>query len=136
MNTLEKNKSLYEDYPDYMEREEAKREGWDIIGNKDATPYQKAHAYLYRIIWSHYWRARESMESQRRHKSNLKKVMGNSYYPGYRLDIDHYTNHWLYANGNRISNEVLKIIAEEYFYEPKKNKYLPEGMTLYQCNGI
>jgi hypothetical protein len=118
-------------YPSYEMRERVKDEGWKKI-SETACPREKACHYLNNIIWSHYWRARESLEANRKWKSLLKKVMGKKYHPGYMLDMDHYIPHYLYANRERITQKVIDAFKEEWDYKPEKSKHLPDGMTIYQ----
>jgi hypothetical protein len=122
----------HEEYPDHETREEVKRLGWEIIHDEKTNIYQKARAYVFYIIWSHYWRARIDIEDSKNSKSILRKIRGNKYHPGYVLDIDHYTPHWLHANSNGISYEVLKEIQKQFSYLPEENKYLPYAMSQYQ----
>lgn len=120
-----------EEYPSYEVREKAKQEGWKKIA-ESVSPREKAFHFLYRIIWSHYWRAREDIENRRYHKTFLKKIRGKKYYSGYVLDIDHYTPHWMHANRERLDQNVLDLIKDEFHYEPEKCKFLPDGCTSYQ----
>lgn len=124
MNFQKMDSSEY--YPTYHEREEFKSEGWREISKTD-DPNKKAWFFLYRVIWSHYWRAREEIEKNSKRKSLLKKIRGKKYYPGYILDIDHYTKHWLWANKGMLDEATIKATE----YEPEENKYLPEGRTSY-----
>lgn len=123
---------LSEEYPDYLKREKIKSQGWKIIGNPNSSLFQKASAYLSLIIWAHYWRAREILESSRYHKTILKQIMGNKYYSGYILDIDHYIRHWLYSHREKVDPEILNTIEKEFHYSPQKNKYLLDGHTMYE----
>lgn len=127
------NQILGEKYPTYEEREDAKREGWHEIRNSDSVQ-KKAWYFLNRIIWAHYWRAREDVEQKKNKRSFLRAIRGKKYYPLYTLDIDHYTQHWLWANQESVSPEVMKAIKEIYFYEPEENKFLPKGYTQYQLH--
>jgi hypothetical protein len=119
---------MYEKYPTHHELEECKQEGWKRISESNC-PRQKAMQYMNRIIWSDYWKARQEIETQRDCKALLKKIRGKKYYSYYVLDIDHYTLHWLHAN--KVPEDVLDVIKEQWHYEPEENKYLPEGRTSY-----
>ena len=122
---------LDQEYPTYEIREKAKREGWEKIAIAKSVR-EKAFYFVNYIIWSHYWRAREDIESKKKRQTILRKIRGKKYYPYYQLDIDHYTRHWLHANRKSLSEEVLGLISEEWGYEPEENKFLPEGCTQYQ----
>lgn len=117
-------------YPTYQEREDAKRVGWKKIEEtQDAVI--KAYVFMHYIVWSHYWRAREAIESSPKPKSFLRKIRGSKYYKHYTLDIDHYTKHWMWANSKLLSEDVLLAIEDRFGYEPEENKLLPEGHTNY-----
>lgn len=123
------------EYPSYETREKVKLEGWQKIANASSVR-EKAFYYLQHIIWSHYWRAREAIESASKPQFLLRKIRGRKYYLYYELDIDHYTNHWLHAFKDIIPMEVVNIIEEEWGYKPQENKYLPKGYSLYQIDGL
>ena len=118
-------------YPSYEMREQVKYEGWEKI-SETVCPREKACHYLNNVIWSHYWRAREALENNRKWKSLLKKVMGKKYHPGYMLDMDDYIPHYLYANLENSPKEMLNAIKEQWHYEPKESKYMPKGCTCYR----
>lgn len=141
-----------EKYPTYEYREARKLYYDEIYSKEDTSPRQKAHCRLHGRIWSHYWRARIALEdspTKKEYVSKLKKIRGKKYYLGYRLDIDHYTNHWLWANGDREGPEVLAWIYDpikgdfsryknnEYklWFDPpyysEQSKYLSKGASLY-----
>jgi hypothetical protein len=115
----------------YKEREDLKREGWNLL-QKSETPHEKCSAFMHFIIPSHYWRARENLENRKDYKKCLKVIFGKKYFPGYEMDIDHYTEHWLYSH--KIILSVYKGVLESCseFYEPKESKYLPQGFSIYQ----
>ena len=114
---------------EYLEREELKREAWRQYASKTTSTYQKAYAIL-EIIRAHYWRAREGLEA--RTVTKQKIIHGKRYCKGYQLDIDVYTKHWLFANGEKlVSKDVLNCIKDSFGYEPVKSKYLPPGFTSY-----
>ena len=129
-----KRMSEYEYYPSYTEQEEQKSKGWELLSKrgKSMTDYERSYVILHTIIWSHYWRARISIEMQRKRKTYLKKIRGSKYYSCYVLDIDHYTKHWLHACGEIIGNENVKAIEDHFHYTPEANKYLHKGMTMYR----
>lgn len=136
-NSLECTTNPHSDIWDYEFREAIKDLAWLLIREhlKEKNYYAAAFYLLHGVISSHYWRAREAIENHRKSKSLLRKIRGKKYYPHYELDIDHYTCHWLGANHDRrelFPEEVVKVIAEQFYYEPEKNKYLPMGMTNYQ----
>lgn len=116
---------------DYEEREKLKQEGWSKF--KDCkTPYGKMQILMHYIIMAHYWRAREELESSKKCDKYLKLIRGKKYYKYYQLDIDHYTEHWLFANKDQefMKDGVFESCKE--WYEPKESKYLPKGMSIYQ----
>lgn len=118
-------------------REEIKDLGWRLMRyhRQRKNFYHAAFYLLHGVISSHYWRAREAIENNRKCKSLLRKIRGKNYYPGYQLDIEHYVSHWLGANGDRrdlFPIEVVRSLEEEFYFKAEKNKYLPSGMTNYQ----
>ncbi len=116
---------------EYKEREELKRKGWDDF-SKAETPSGKCQVLMHTIIKSHYWRAREALENRKDCKACLKKIRGSKYYPGYELDIDHYTEHWLFANqDHECMMNGVKEAAEEDWYTPKESKYMTKGCSSY-----
>ena len=119
----------HEDYPSYEEREEIKQRAWKGFYNGDDR--QKVHCLLHGIIWAHYWRAREDLEENKKIYRKVMNEMYREYIEGYQLDIDRYTNHWLYSMKEKVSESVLKILKEEWHYEPQEFKYLPKGATIY-----
>ncbi len=126
-----------ENFPTYEEREVAKKVGWNKLTEYESKGDYQAAAYplLHYIIAADYWRAREALEAMKDYKKNIKKIMGKKYFTGYLLDIDHYTNHWLAANGHRkelFAKETVQALQDEFGYEPEANKYLPKGMSIYQ----
>lgn len=120
-----------EEYPSYEFREKVKTEGWQKIFEATSAR-EKAFHWLHSVIWSHYWRAREHLESRKDHKTCLRKIMGKKYYPHYVLDIDHYTCHYLYAMREKITQDVLDCLKDEFHYEGQKCKFLPDYCTSYQ----
>lgn len=120
-------------YPSYEERERQKDEGWRLLASEELSFFEKAHVVLHTIIWAHYWRARIAIENCKDREERLKTIRGEQYYPCYILDIEHYTNHWLVANGKRLLHpEIIKAISERFYLKPETSEYLPEGMTMYQ----
>lgn len=113
---------------EYHEREQQKTEAWRLLADKETSLTIKAQALL-RIIDAHYWRAREHLESMPR--SVQRRIHGKRYLPCYQLDIDVYTRHWLHANGDRISPEVIECVRNELGYEPEPSKFLAKGKTSY-----
>lgn len=97
-----------------------------------STVSEKSFYYINNIIWCHYWRAREDVENSINQKTLLRKIRGKKYFNNYKLDIDHYTKHWLYANKDSLSQDVLNEIKKIWGYEPEENKFLPKGCTGYQ----
>jgi len=114
---------------DYDEREKLKQEGWKNISD-DNQPHKNAYYFLHYIIKAHYWRAREALESTHNYRTFLRKIVGKKYSPGYELDIDHYTEHWLHANKHLMNEATLQYFID-WFYSPKESKYLPKGHTTY-----
>jgi len=116
-----------EDYPTYEEREA--RKNTDLYAM--TTVHGKARYLLNGKIWAHYWRARIELEEASHTQSLLRKLRGRQYYPHYQLDIDHYTNYWLAANGDREEPEVIKYIADTFGYKAQPNKFLPKGYSIF-----
>ena len=80
-------------YPSYRLREDFKSIGWKFYslflnekGYKEA-----ARMLLHFVIWSHYWRAREDLETSKNSRTETRKIAGKMYFRGYKLEIDHYT---------------------------------------------
>lgn len=122
---------------DYRMQEDVKDLAWRLVREYiDLKQYRHAAFYLlHGVITPHYWRARQALENSSKCKTYLKKIRGKKYYPLYELDIDHYTCHWLAANEDRpdlYPKEVIQAIDEHFSYRPEKNKYLPEGMSVYR----
>lgn len=130
---LKKRMDKDEYYPSYSEREEQKDKGWGLLSSIDLSYLQKAHAVLHTVIWAHYWRARIDIENSKQRENYLEMIRGENFYPGYILDIEHYTSHWLASNGLRLlCPEIVKAIKDDFYLEPKESEYLPQGMTMYQ----
>lgn len=113
---------------DYHAREQQKTEAWQLLAAEGISLTIKAQALL-RVIDAHYWRAREHLEA--RPKSEQRRIHGKRYCPGYQLDIDVYTRHWLHANGDRIAPEVVEAVREQWYYEPEQSRFLAKGQTSY-----
>lgn len=116
----------------YREREQQKTEAWRVLADESASLTLKADALL-RVIDAHYWRAREQLEAKPR--SVQKRIHGKRYSPGYKLDIDVYTQHWLHANGHRISPDVIETVREQWHYEPEQSRFLAKDQTSYAIPG-
>ena len=115
---------------EYAEREAMKHEAWKVINSKDANIRAKAWGVL-KVIEAHYWRAREDLESMP--KAAQRRIHGKRYCPGYQLDIDVYTRHWLVANKSiPISYEVIQHVKSEFGYDPEESKFLHPGQTSYR----
>ncbi len=119
---------------DYESREKLKAEGWELFG-KAQSAHAKRNVLMHFIITAHYWRAREAIEARKSPKKALKMIYALYYTPGYEMDIDHYTPHWLFSQRNQrfMTKEIYDACKE--WYQPKRSNYLPEGMTLYQLPG-
>jgi len=117
-----------ESYMNYETRENYKRDAYKIINSNQSNFAEKAHALLYGVITSHYWRARIHLK----HLPVLfqKKIHGKRYCKGYRLDIDIYTRHWLEANGRNYDIEIIKEI-KNIGYEPELSHFLLWNKTCY-----
>ena len=113
----------------YEEREELKKIGWGYFSSTD-DPKKKAWVLFNYIMPAHYWRAREHLEQRKDCDSCLKKIRGKDYYKGYVLDIDHYSENWVYSHRSLFDQEVVNNLFS--LCEPKKNKYLPDECTEYQ----
>ena len=118
---------------DYHEREQQKTEAWLLLCSADASLTIKAQALL-NVIEAHYWRAREHLEA--RPKTEQRRIHGKRYGPGYQLDIDVYTRHWLHANGDRITPEVIDAVREQWHYEPEPCRFLAKGQTSYAIHNV
>ena len=115
---------------EYAEREAMKHKAWKVINSKDANIHAKAWGVL-KVIEAHYWRAREDLESMP--KAAQRRIHGKRYCPGYHLDIDVYTRHWLVANKSiPISYEVIQHVKSEFGYDPEESKFLHPGQTSYR----
>lgn len=115
-------------YMDYKSREEVKSKAWSKL-SQEKDPRKMALIFLHEIIMAHYWSCRERLEDRKDCKTVLKKIRGKDYYPEYKLDIDHYTENWLFSNKKLVDNETYMELCN--FYEPKSNKYMKEGQTSY-----
>lgn len=113
----------------YEEREKMKEEGWDHF-NKATTPQGKASGIL-RVCEAHYWRQREVFEDDPKVKIHTRTVVPKKYSPGYILDIDHYTPHWMFSMRDKIPDDVMKALEDNWGYKPTKSKYLPDKHSLY-----
>jgi len=113
---------------DYHDLDKQKAEAWRLLASEETSLPIKAQALL-RVIDVHYWRAREHLES--RPRSEQRRIHGKRYSPGYQLDIDVYTRHWLHANGDSIAPEVVEYVREQWYYEPEQSKFLAKGQTSY-----
>ena len=113
---------------DYYEREQQKSEAWKLLAAKDTSLTIKAQALL-RVIEAHYWRALEHLDALPR--AAQRRIHGKRYSPGYQLDIDVYTRHWLHANGDRIAPEVVECVRELWHYEPEQSRFLAKGYSIY-----
>ena len=112
----------------YHEREQQKTEAWRMLADESVSLTLKAQALL-RVIEAHYWRAREQLEANPR--SVQRRIHGKRYSPGYQLDIDAYTRHWLHANGHRIAPDVIETVREQWHYEPEPSRFLAKDQTSY-----
>lgn len=142
-NTEGKNISYEGDrrifYPHYELREEYKDIAWKIIKKsiRENNFHRAAFFLIHGVIDAHYWRAREHLESynEKDYQKIMKLIRGKKYYRYYRLEIDHYTHNWLWANGDRTElfpKELVEYIEEHYSYSPKECKYLPKGASIYR----
>jgi len=124
---------LEEEYPSYKLREAFKRMGWKFyslfLGQKGYR--QAAQMLMHYVIWSHYWRAREDLETSKKTALRTRRVVGKNYCKRSQLGIDQYTENWLYSMSDSIDPLVTKSFDEDYGYKPKCNKYLEKGYTCY-----
>jgi hypothetical protein len=131
--SIKKRMAKDEYYPSYIEREDQKDKGWKTLLSENLSLSQKAHVVLNTIIWAHYWRARIAIENSKDRDKYLEMIRDERFYPGYILDIEHYTSHWLASNGERLlTPEIMKTISDEFYLKQEENRYLPKGMTMYQ----
>jgi hypothetical protein len=113
----------------YQQRETLKSEGWAIVAAVGLHIHFRANALL-AVIEAHYWRADEVLQTQP--LAFRRRVHGRRYSPGYELDIDVYTKHWLWANGAKVKEQdVVKFVQDEFGYQPERSRFLPEGRTIY-----
>jgi len=88
---------------------------------------------LWIIIGAHYIRARRALRVCG--YKIRKQVYGKNYSIGYQLEIDQYTNNWLYSMRNHPSfgdaTQAYKDFCFVYGYGPVKHKNLKDGMTYY-----
>ena len=117
-----------ENMMDYAAREQQKAEARKILNEETASLARKANA-LIGLIDAYYWRAREHLESLP--KAEQRRIHGKRYCRGYQLDIDIYTRHWLYANGNQFAPDVIEAVQELWCYEPEESRFLHKGKTTY-----
>jgi hypothetical protein len=114
---------------DYEQRETLKEEATAVLAQTDYPMHVRAQA-LQRWIEAHYWRARERLEASS-HKFQ-RRVHGKRYCPGYELDIDVYTRHWLAAVAPQIAEQdVVAYIVAEFGYQPEMSRFLPRGHSYY-----
>jgi hypothetical protein len=118
-----------EEIPTYEEREKIKKAGWDLVKG-DNSIYMKSVGML-RVCESHYWRVREQLDGAPLERKYTRMAVGKKYSPGYVLDIDHYTPHWLHAMRESIPADIMEYLKETWGYSPSKCKYLPDGHTIY-----
>lgn len=119
------------EYPDYERREKAKKLYREAEAKPDMSNAQKANYLLHLQVWSHYWRAREAIEDCPRPATVLRKIRGRKYHSGYTLDIDHYTEHWLWAVGEDYPPEIIKEVENTWHYKPIKNRYMRKDEVYY-----
>lgn len=113
---------------DYEQRELLKREACAMLASDEPIP-GRAWALLH-LIEAHYWRAKSALEN--RPKRDQHRILGRRYTPGYELDIDVYTRHWLAANGANVSEQdVVHYVIEHFHYEPEESQFLPPGHSVY-----
>jgi hypothetical protein len=113
----------------YRDREKLKSVGWKLYNPKNDT-YTRMDGIRF-ICDAHYWRAVEALDCPKK-RSKLKKIRGKKYYPGYELDIDHYTPNWLASVRHLFDPEAVELFKKTYYYQEEPNKYLPKGCTIYQ----
>jgi len=116
------------EYLKYHERERQKHKARAVLNDPEANLFKKSRALLL-VIEAHYWRAREHLEAWS--KSAQRRVHGKRYCPGYQLDIDVYTRHWLFTNGDSEDQEVVTYLREQCGYYPEPSRFLPKGRTSY-----
>lgn len=109
--------------------------GWEWI--KSDRPGKRSFGFDL-IISAHYVRAWAALQNSK--AAFRRKVYGKRYSPGYELDIDVYTNNWLHSLRNHValgrhSKARKDFLTYNPSYKPVRNKYLPDGMTIYQEPG-
>lgn len=118
-----------EEIMSYEDREALKTKGWTLF-SEAATIQGKALGLMW-VIEGHYWRQREELDGNSKKKSLLRKLLPKKYSPGYELDIDHYTPHWLHSMRHLVPDDLQQHISENMGYKPVETKYLPDGHSLY-----
>lgn len=120
---------MIEEIMGFEEREAMEKEAWKVIHSETATIHPKAQGML-KVIESNYWQAREDLESMP--KAAQRRIHGKRYSPGYLLDIDVYTRHWMFAHKwIPIPYEVFQYVKSEFGYEPEESKFLHMGQISY-----
>lgn len=123
-------KSLSEEYPSFVIREAVEKEGWDDIAT-DNNIRGVVDAYINKVIWAKYWNARVALENSGNNPELLSLIMGRRVSEEYKLDIDVYTKHWLYAHIDDVGADILSAIHDIYGYAPVRSKYLLDGADFY-----
>lgn len=123
-------KILSEEYPSFVIREAVEKEGYEDIA-KDDNIRSIVDAYINKVIWAKYWSARIIMENSGRNRDFLSFIMGRRVSEEYKLDIDVYTKHWLYAHIDDVGADILSAIHDIYGYAPVRSKYLLDGADFY-----
>jgi hypothetical protein len=108
----------------YNEREKFKSEAWAIYNDEKVDIPGKALAIL-RVSEMHYHRMIEDLSVE------MQRLVIGSKPPGYILELDTYTNHWLAANHQLFTPEVGQYILDEFHYKPERCKYMPSGRSSY-----
>lgn len=112
-----------------QECEDAKKEAWEVLRDPEATTWKKAWFTVHKLITADYWLVRDKVDFAS--YSFRRKVHGRRYMSGYKLDIDVYTRHWLWANGDTFPSDIIQEIANRFYYEPECHKMMPKGSTMY-----
>jgi len=125
--------SYSERMPNYKMRENIKMYGWQLYSIAlSKEEYRKASSAIVEcVIWSHYWRCRQSLENLRLYKAKIRKIMGKACAEGYHLEFDHYAKNWLHSNSRCLDPKVVEALCEKYGYQPVASEYMGLGKTYY-----
>jgi len=120
---------MKEDYLNQKQQQELIAEAHACLEDGSKGLHRRAWALL-GVLTAYYWRARIILESFP--AKIQRQILGKNYCPGYKLELDTYIRHWLYANPHASYPDEKKYIIDEYGYNPTKSKYLRAGESVYR----